>query len=214
MHSPRTTSFPVAATQPPKRAFTLIELLTVIAIIGILAGILIPVVGRARESARTTQCLSNFRQLGMAFQLFLGDQKDLLPPYSDADFPGGASLAALRPYVQIKTDGPPITGVFSCPTGKPVLERTYTNTWLRNSYQQNRNWDGFGRSEKGRKSIRSFNAPSLAILAYERWGDRDTTWITPNTHTSVRNILYVDFHVKSARNLMDVTALSDALKQN
>lgn len=63
-----------------RRAFTLIELLTVIAIIAILAGILIPVVGRARESARTSQCTSNLRQIGMGMSLFAADNQGLLPP--------------------------------------------------------------------------------------------------------------------------------------
>jgi prepilin-type N-terminal cleavage/methylation domain-containing protein/prepilin-type processing-associated H-X9-DG protein len=52
---------------------TLIELLTVIAIIGILASILIPVVGAVRSSARNAQCLSNLRQIGVATFLFLED---------------------------------------------------------------------------------------------------------------------------------------------
>lgn len=49
-----------------RRAFTLVELLAVIAIIGVLAAILIPTVGSVRESARATQCRSNMRQLGIA----------------------------------------------------------------------------------------------------------------------------------------------------
>ncbi|MCU0793204.1 MAG: prepilin-type N-terminal cleavage/methylation domain-containing protein [Opitutaceae bacterium] len=61
------------------RAFTLIELLTVIAIIGILAGILIPVVGRVRESARATTCLSNLRQLQTGILLYAQDNKNLMP---------------------------------------------------------------------------------------------------------------------------------------
>jgi prepilin-type N-terminal cleavage/methylation domain-containing protein/prepilin-type processing-associated H-X9-DG protein len=60
-------------------AFTLIELLTVIAIIGILAAILIPTVSKVRETARQSVCISRLRELGTAIQLCANDHKDLLP---------------------------------------------------------------------------------------------------------------------------------------
>jgi prepilin-type N-terminal cleavage/methylation domain-containing protein/prepilin-type processing-associated H-X9-DG protein len=71
-------------TMPPCRrgsaaAFTLIELLTVIAIIGILAAILIPTVGKVRESARSTQCISNLRQIGSAIQLYADSNRGKMP---------------------------------------------------------------------------------------------------------------------------------------
>jgi prepilin-type N-terminal cleavage/methylation domain-containing protein/prepilin-type processing-associated H-X9-DG protein len=63
----------------PQAAFTLIELLTVIAIIGILAAILIPTVGAVRESARATQCVSNLRQIGVGLRMFAEDNRGFLP---------------------------------------------------------------------------------------------------------------------------------------
>ncbi len=62
-----------------KRGFTLIELLVVIAIIAILAAILLPVLARAKSAANRAACLSNTRQIGYAFKLFLADNNDRYP---------------------------------------------------------------------------------------------------------------------------------------
>jgi len=63
----------------PRGAFTLIELLTVIAIIGILAAIIIPTVGGVRKAANETKSLSNLRQIALAMNIFADDNRDLFP---------------------------------------------------------------------------------------------------------------------------------------
>jgi prepilin-type N-terminal cleavage/methylation domain-containing protein/prepilin-type processing-associated H-X9-DG protein len=63
-----------------RRAFTLIELMSVIAIITILAALLFPVMAQAREAARTTQCVSNMRQLGLAARMYLTDHDEMWFP--------------------------------------------------------------------------------------------------------------------------------------
>jgi len=66
-------------TAKRRRGFTLIELLVVIAIIGILAAMVFPVFARARESARKAVCLSNVKNIALAFQMYLADYNDMFP---------------------------------------------------------------------------------------------------------------------------------------
>lgn len=67
-------------TKRNNKAFTLIELLVVISIIALLIAILLPALGAARRSARSTQCLSRMRSLGIATMAYVTENKGLLPP--------------------------------------------------------------------------------------------------------------------------------------
>ncbi|MET0262154.1 MAG: DUF1559 domain-containing protein, partial [Rariglobus sp.] len=62
------------------RAFTLVELLTVVAIIGVLAGLALPVIGHTRVAANRARCSSNLRQIGIALLGYAGDHRGHLPP--------------------------------------------------------------------------------------------------------------------------------------
>ena len=71
-----------------KKAFTLVEVLVVIAVIALLAGLLLPALSSAKNRAHTAACLNNKKQLQLAWHLYAGDHDDKMPPNGDI-LPGG-----------------------------------------------------------------------------------------------------------------------------
>ena len=105
-----------------RKSFTLVELLVVIAIIAILASMLLPALGKARESGRRIVCISNLRTLSTGILVYAADSNDLYPiNYSYAHLywqPGGSAWALLYPsYI-------PSFKVFGCPSS-PGDENRY-----------------------------------------------------------------------------------------
>lgn len=90
-------------TYSRRHAFTLTELLAVIAIIGILAAIIIPIVGSIRENAKNTQSLNNLRQVATALNVYATDNKGRYPIMGDGiGFTGNLWPTRIQPYISPK----------------------------------------------------------------------------------------------------------------
>ena len=103
-----------------KRAFTLIELLVVIAIIAILAALLLPVLSRAKASAKRITCVSNVRQINLAVHLYADEHGDAISCYTNSIY--FDYKKNILPYVGQSESSSPNNTVFACPADDFDLE--------------------------------------------------------------------------------------------
>ncbi len=151
-----------------RSGFTLIELLVVIAIIAILAAILFPVFQKVRENARRTSCLSNEKQLGLAFVQYTQDADEKYP-YGRLTSPNEHYVVGwagtLYPFVKS-------TGVYKCPDDSTGPDAN-NPSWVPLSYGYN--WD-VGNSKMPNlngpnpASLAQFNSPARTVLLCEVFG--------------------------------------------
>lgn len=155
----------------PKRlaAFTLIELLVVIAIIAILVGMLLPALGKAKESSRGIACLNNLRQIALASAVYADDHDDAYPSFRNWLYTkvGDVSTGKLFPYLESKP-------AYLCPTdrielgfkGRPRQEGQTTSGFGNRNFKRDYSY-GMNCGICHTTKISAFVAPSKTMLYME-----------------------------------------------
>lgn len=212
----------------PLPAFTLIELLTVIAVVAVLATILIPVGRKVHANATFSQCASNIRQKTLAYLINAGENEGVLHPAFDPDSPHRRWPLMLTGYnnagekigpsyvptlnATYKDDSP----VIGCPVHRDHLNLRPSSP----TYSSNRNV-ATGES-KGWKRLSDFEHPARTMLLAEGTGTDGKISTILNSgqmpghqdpHGGKINISFVDGHVES-RELAEFPASSSTKRED
>ena len=201
----------------PRTAFTLVELLTVLAIIGILAAILIAGLGKLRDKARQSTCISNLRQIGVGWQLYLGDHKGAYPAFATYQmyYWGGGKGTWGGPAPEDRPLYPylPDTAVFKCPSDVDEGKGTFYSLSGNCYVMANSNQRGIlGVPEAINRAaisgvVGQLQHPARTILVFEQTvrasepgyiGNPNASYYRSNWHPNdVSNILMADGHVET-----------------
>jgi prepilin-type N-terminal cleavage/methylation domain-containing protein/prepilin-type processing-associated H-X9-DG protein len=189
-----------------RRGFTLIELLVVIAIIALLAAILFPVFGRAREKARQATCVNNLKQIGAAIVMYCQDWEDTLCCYKNGL--NNEWDVQLMPYLDMKWGMGERATAYYCPSSLPYPGvPLYRNL----SYAFN---GRIAENVNSSNTLSGLEAPShtLLVVDNEYAAGNNTSWTTYNPpssnyiyetskrfpysrHSGGVNVLFADSHV-------------------
>ncbi len=166
------------------RAFTLIELLVVISIIGILAALMLPVLGASKERARDTYCMNSLRQLGLAIVAYAQDYNSYLPfAEENPAIPAVPPLPSIRDLLNSYVGGSAV--VFKCPDDRVWFGRCGI------SYDYYYSTTG-GMIDKQFSRRNSTIPPEQIMLMF----DFDNVHLGANTNEGTKNVLYADGHVQ------------------